>query len=122
MGFISDYCLDALLANVKSATRLVVCSQLPTTFAEANSTYMLGHKDAPTISAIADGSPTGRAVTISAISDGTTDASGTATHVALVDVANSRLLAAQSLTANVAVTAGVAFTLTAFSVRVPDAA
>lgn len=122
MAFISDFCLDAALANAGSATRLVVCSQMPTSFAEANSTYMLGHKDAPKISAVGDGTPNGRAISVSAIADGIADASGGASHFALVDVTNSRLLVAQALASTVTLAAGINWTLTAFTVRMPDAA
>lgn len=121
-AFFADYCLDALLAKIQEATHLVLCSQAPTTYAEANTTYKLGTKASPTIGSPADASPDGRGVTVSAISDGTVDANGTATHVALIDTGNSRLLAHQALSASKALVTGSPFTLTSFVVRQPDGA
>lgn len=106
------------------ADELHICSAEPTTYAEATSTYTLGNKATPTVGAPADGTPDGRSVTVSAITDGTVTANGTATHWALVDTANSRLLAANSLAAPVAVTtgAGETFSLGSFTIRIPDPA
>ena len=60
-GFINDYYLDLALSGIDSDTEaLVICSAMPTTFAEANSTYKLGSKSAPTVSAPTDASPNGR--------------------------------------------------------------
>lgn len=102
------------------ATHLYICSALPTTFTEASSTYALGSKATPTVGAPADRSGGGREVTVSAITDGAVSASGTASHWALTDNTNSRLLAAGTLSANQAVTNGNPFTLTSFKIGVPD--
>jgi len=99
--------------------RIVICSQAPTTFTEANVTYKLGHKDSPTISAPAARAGGGREVTVSAISDGTVTATGTATHVAYLDTTNSRLLLEKALSASQAVTNGNPFTLTAHKIGIP---
>jgi hypothetical protein len=101
---------------------LHITSQEATTYAEATSTYTLGNKATPTISAPADRSGGGRKVTVSAITDGTVTATATATHYALVDTATSRLLATGELDASQAVTNGNPFTLTAFAVGIPDPA
>lgn len=122
MAFIADYCFDLALAGVASANKLHVCSQEPTTYTEANATYTLGNKTTPTIGAAADRTPNGRKVTISAITDGTVTGTGTASHWALVDTVNSRLLATGSLSASQAVTSGNTFTLAAFDIGIPDAA
>lgn len=101
-------------------THLYICSALPTTFAEANTTYALGSKATPTVGAPGDRSGGGRKVTVSAITDGSVSANGTASHWALTDNTNSRLLAAGTLSANQSVTSGNPFTLTAFDIGIPD--
>jgi len=61
-------------------------------------------------------------VTIAAITDGAVTATGTATHYAIVDTVNSRLLATGSLSASQAVTNGNTFTLTSTTIGIPDPA
>lgn len=121
-GFINDYYPDLALAAIASGVNsLVICSAMPTTYTEANTTYKLGTKATPTVSAAQDASPDGRKVVVSAITDGTVSASGTATHFALLDTANSRLAVAQALASSQSVTSGNTFTLGAIDVRIPDA-
>ena len=103
------------------ANRLDICSQEPTTYAAATTTYTLGNKTSLSIGSPADGS-TGRKVTVAAITDGTVSASGTATHYAIVDTVNSRLLSAGALASPQVVTSGNTFTLAAFDIRIPDPA
>lgn len=122
MAFIADYCFDLALAGVASANKLVICSQEPVTYTEANATYTLGNKATPTIGSAGDRTPNGRKVTISAITDGTVTGTGTASHWALVDTVNSRLLSTGALSSSQAVTSGNTFTLAAFDVGIPDAA
>lgn len=122
-GLLADYYLDLALSGVDSDTNLlVICSALPTTYTEAYTTYKLGSKTSPTVSAPADASPNGRKVTVSAITDGSITASGTATHYALVNTTSSRLIAAQALSASQVVTSGNTFALGAIDIRIPDAA
>ena len=121
MAFLNDRVLDQGLTILDTeADRIYLCSQQPATYAEATSTYALGNVTGIAISAPADGTPDGRAVTVSAASGGSITASGTATHYAIVDSANSRLLASSTLTASQAVTSGNTFALGSFSVRFPD--
>ena len=101
------------------ASHLYICSQEPTTYAQASSTYALGVKATPTVSAPGARTPNGRKVTVSAITDGTVSANGTATHYALVDSTNSRLLATAALSSSQAVTSGNTFTLTSFDIGIP---
>lgn len=98
---------------------LYICSAMPTNFTEASATYKLGTKAAPTITGPAAGTPDGRKVTVSAITDGTIDANGTAAYYALCDNSASKLLAAGDLAATQAVTTPNVFTLTAFDIRIP---
>lgn len=108
--------LDTLVEN------LYICSTLPTTFTEASSTYKLGTKASPTVSAPGDRTGGGRKVTVSAITDGTVSATGTAGFYALTDDSASKLLAQGDLSSTQAVTSGNTFTLTAFDIGIPDPA
>jgi len=99
---------------------LYICSAMPTTFAEASSTYKLGTKAAPTITGPTNrSSGGGREVTVGAVSDGVVDATGNASHYALCDNSASKLLAANVLDTPQAVTEGNPFTLTSFTVGIP---
>jgi hypothetical protein len=107
------------------ANRLDICKTLPTTYAEATSTYTVGNKLNPSIGAPAAASPNGRKVTVAQITDGTvtatsTGASDDAEFWAITDTVNSRLLAAGSLSAAQMVTSGNTFTLAAFDIRIPN--
>jgi hypothetical protein len=104
------------------ANKILVTSQEATTYTEANATYALGNSTSLSIGAPADRSGGGREVTVAAISDGSVTGTGTATHFAIVDTSNSRLLATGSLTASQAVTSGNTFTLGAFTIGIPDPA
>lgn len=122
MPLIADYVLDAALAKLDTeANRLDICNAEPATYAAATSTNTLGNKTGFTIGAPADRTPNGRKVTTSAITDGTVTATGTATHWAITDTTNSRLLATGALAASQAVTSGNVFTLGAFDLGIPDA-
>jgi hypothetical protein len=61
-------------------------------------------------------------VTVAEITDGSVTATGTATHYAITDTVNSRLLAAGNLASSQGVTAGNIFTLPAFDIGIPGAA
>jgi len=102
------------------ANKVLVTSQEASTYAEANSTYALGNSTSLSIGAPADRSGGGRKVAVAAITDGSVSATGTATHYALVDTNNSRLLATGTLTASQAVTSGNTFTLATFDIGIPD--
>lgn len=104
------------------ANKILVTSQEATTYTEANATYALGNSTSLSIGTPADRSGGGREVTVAAISDGSVTGTGTATHFAVVDTLNSRLLATGSLTASQAVTSGNTFTLGAFTIGIPDPA
>lgn len=122
MPFLNDYVLDAALAKVQESNALYICSSEPATYAAATTSSALGNKASPTVGAVGDRTPNGRKVTISAITDGTVTATGTASHWALVDTGNSRLIAAGPLSASQVVTSGNTFSLAAFDVGIPDAA
>jgi len=123
MAFIGNSVLDGGLDILDTlADRIDICSQEPTTYTGATSTYTLGNETSITISAPADRSGGGREVTISAITSGTVSGTGTATHFSIVDVSESDLLATGSLSSSQSVTSGNTFTLTEFTVGIPDPA
>ena len=104
------------------ANKIVVTSQEATTYTEANATYALGNSTSLSIGAPADRSGGGREVTVAAITDGSITGTGTATHYAIVDTVNSRLLATSTLSASQSVTSGNTFTLASFTIGIPDPA
>lgn len=122
MAFIADYILDLLLAEFANANNLYICSQEPVTFTGATTTYKLGTKTSISIGAPADRTPSGRKVTVASFSNGTVDASGTATHWALTKTTGSVLMATGALASSQGVTSGNSFSLAAFDIGVPDAA
>lgn len=89
----NDALMDAGLAYIQACDKMVVCSQQPTTYTEANATYALADVAmTPTTDfPITDGAVNGRKVTVAAKSAVTIDASGTATHVALLKVGDTTL-------------------------------
>lgn len=101
-----DAVLDKTLDEIATATRMIACSAQPTTYTEANSTYALADVTmAGGDFSKANGDTSGRKVTVGAKSSVLIDATGTATHIALVRVSDSTLLyvttcTSQSLTAN----------------------
>lgn len=122
-AYLNDRVLDnGLSALTSEGNKVTICSQLPADFTGANATYALGNKTSVTVgSPAASSSPLGRKVTISAISGGSVTGSGTASHWALVDTVNSRLLAANVLSANQSVTSGNTFSLAAIDIILPTA-
>jgi hypothetical protein len=123
MAYLNDRVLDNGLTVLDTeANRLDICSQEPASYAEATSTYTLGNKTSLSVGSPGDASPNGRKVTVAAITDGTVTGTDDATHWAITDTVNSRLLAAGSLSAGQLVTSGNTFTLAAFDVRIPDPA
>lgn len=93
--FAHDDVLDGSPNVVKNnATRICVCSAQPTTYTEAITTYMLAIKTITSadFTGPANGDTSGRKLTSNAHSGVSITNSGTATHVALCDSANSKLL------------------------------
>lgn len=116
----SDIYDNGLAPLTTLVENLYICSQQPLTFAEASSTYKLGTKATPTITGPTDRpSGGGRRVTVGAITDGTVDTTGTASHYALCDNSASKLLGTQALASSQPVTQGNPFTLTAFDIGIP---
>lgn len=119
--FLHNDIYDSGLAQLTTIVEnLYICSQQPTTFAEASTTYKLGTKAAPTITGPTDKAGGGREVTVGAVSDGVISADGTAAFFALTDDSNSKLLAAGNLASSQGVTNGNPFTLTSFKIGIPS--
>ena len=104
------------------ADRLDITSQEATSYVDATSTYTLGNSDSLSIAAPSDRSGGGREVVVASIADAPVTGNGTATHYAIVDTANSRLLATGSLTASQVVASGNTFSLGSFTIGIPDPA
>jgi len=105
---VHDDVLDGALNILKNnVTRQVACSAQPTTYTEANSTYALADV---TLSSSdftnANGDSSGRKTTVAAKTGIPVDANGTVTHVALLDVTNSKLLYVTTTTSQAVVTGG----------------
>ena len=123
MATIADRVFDNGLTVLDTeANRIDITSQEATTFTGATVTYTLGNKTTLSIGAPADRTGGGRDVTVAAITDGSVSATGTATHWAIVDTVNSRLLATGALSASQGVTSGNTFTLASFKIGIPDPA
>src|SRR5512136_2364785 len=97
-AFLNDLILDNGLDYLTDhGMRLDICTQQPATYAEATSTYTKGNKTSLSVGACGDRTPTGRKVTVGAISDGSVTGDGTVTHWAISDVTGTALLAAYTL-------------------------
>ena len=123
MATLNDRVLDNGLTVLDTeANKIVITSQEATTYTEANATYALGNSTSISIGAPADRSGGGHEVVVAAITDGSVTGTGTATHYAIIDTANTRLLATSTLTASQAVTSGNTFTLSSVAIGIPDPA
>lgn len=119
-AYLHDDVLDGALAVLTNATNKVlhICSSQPANYA-AVAGVTIGNKTGLSIGAAADRTPSGRKVTVAAISSGgelTADA--TASHYAIVD--GTRLLVANTLSANQVVYDVNTFTMAAFDIGIPD--
>lgn len=115
--------LDGALNVIKNnADKMVLCSQQPLTFTEANTTYALA--DVAMVSGdytLAAGDVSGRKATVAAKATVPVDANGTGNHVALVDTVNSKLLYVTTCTAQ-AVAAGNNVNFPAWDIEFADPA
>ena len=117
MATLNDRVFDNGLSVLDTeANKILLTSQEATTYAEANATYALGNSTSLSIAAPSDKSGGGREVVVAAISDGSITGTGSATHYAIVDTSNSRLLATSSLSSSQSVT------LASFTIGIPDPA
>ena len=116
-----DATIDAMLAKIATATRLVVCSGQPANFAGiaavalADVTMTAGNGAGDYT--IADGDVSGRKVTVAQQTNVPIDASGTANHISLDDGVN--LIYVTTCTAQ-ALTSGGTVTVPAFDIEIAD--
>lgn len=113
--------IDAMLAEIATATRLVVCSGEPANFAGiaavALADVTLTAGDGNGDYTIADGDTSGRKITIAQQADIPIDSTGTATHVTLDD--GTDLIYVTTCTSQ-ALTSGGTVTAPAWDVEVAD--
>lgn len=125
-AWVNDLVMDTGLTSMEAAVdRIDVCTQEPTTYTEATSTYTKGFKDhgaaGTAFGAVGDRSPTGRKISSTAVTDGAISGAGTVTHWAVSDVTNSRLWATGALSASQVVASGNTFAIASFDIGMPDA-
>ena len=123
MATLNDRVFDNGLTVLDTeANAIHITSQKATDYTDATATSSLGNSTSLSIGAPQDRSGGGREVVVAAIIDGSVTGTGTATHYAIVDTVNSRLLATGSLTAEQSVTSGNSFTLSSVAIGIPDPA
>ena len=122
MPYIPDAAFDLLLNYIQdNQEALHICSAEPANYAGL-AAVDLGDKQTPTVGEPGDRAGNGREIVVTAITDGSVTATGTASHWAIVkDTATSELLATGDLASTQGVTIGNTFTLTQFAIGVPDA-
>ena len=113
--------LDAALEYIESTgDEINVCSAQPTTYAEAHTTYMLAqHTMTSADYTVGDGDSSGRKVAVAQQADITITNSGTATHVAITDTGESKLLLVTTCTSQ-ALTSGNTVTVPSFDDELSD--
>lgn len=112
-----DAALDYLRTNVD---KVVLCTQQPTTYTEAYTTYKLAEYT-PTFGAIADGDTSGRKLTVPGATGVSPSASGDGTHIALVKTGDTTLRYVTTCpTTTVAV--GINIDLNAWDIELADPA
>jgi hypothetical protein len=118
---VDDTVLDGALNIIKNgATQIIVCSDTPTTYANATGTYDLATKTGLAAGdfTVADGDAGGRKVTVAQQATITVNHSGTATHIALCGTA-ATLYYVTTCTSQ-ALTAGNTVTVPAWKITIPD--
>jgi hypothetical protein len=121
MATLSDRVYDNGLSVLDTeANKILLTSQEATDYTGANVTFALGNSTSLSVAAPSDRTGGGREVVVAAVSDGSVTATGTATHYAIVDTVNSRLLATGSLTTSQSVSSGNTFSLGSFTIGIPD--
>lgn len=118
---VHDDVLDAALGILRSnATKMVACSAEPASYSAASGSLKLAEVAMSTADfTIGDGLTSGRRVVVAEKSGVAVTASGTASHVALLDTANSRLLYVTTCTAQ-SLTEGQTVTFGSWDVEIAD--
>lgn len=118
---VHDDVLDGALNIIKNnCTRITVCSTQPTTYTEGNATYALADVTVDSTDfTLANGDTNGRKVTVGAQAGVTVDTTGSAQHIALLDVSNSKLLYVTTCTTQ-SLTSGNTVDIPAFDIEIAD--
>jgi hypothetical protein len=119
--YINDDVMTAALQALDDATILFICSAAPSSYSDASATvdlvtHVLTPGDGNGDFTIADGSTSGKKLTLGAQSGLTVDHSGTSNYWAIGISASSKLLAYGDITSPQALTAGNTVNLAAFIV------
>lgn len=112
--------LDAALAEIAGADSMAVLSGAATSFGEATSKTLASVAMAPSDFSLSAGSPDGRRVAIASKTDVLITATGTATHVALIDAATSTLLYVTTTNEPVALAADGRLTIDAWDISIGE--
>ena len=125
MPWLSNEILDGGLDVLDtSGTQLNICKTAePTTYGQATTAgaNSLGVKTGLSIPAVSERGAGGREVVVPAITDGTVTTTDTAAYYAITNGVDT-LYATGALSAGQAVTDGNTFTLTSFTIGIPDPA
>lgn len=105
---VHDDVLDGALNIIKNnCTKVTVCTSAPTSYVEGNATYAIADVTVDSADFTnQNGDVNGRKSTLGAQSAVPIDTSGTATHLAYLDVANTKLLLVTSTTSQVLTSGG----------------
>ena len=121
--YVDDSILDAALNEIKNnCNKMTVCSAQPSSYAEANNGGSVFLGDVTMASAdfnITDGDVSGRKCAVGQKKEVNVDVTGTATHVALLDTAASKLLYVTTST-SLALTSGNTLTFNAWDIEIAD--
>jgi hypothetical protein len=122
MAYLNPRVLDSGLSVLDTeATHLYLCTQEPATYTQATDDYALASKSGISIGAPEDRSGGGRKVVVAAFTGGTVADGGDATHWAIVDSVNSRLLATKALASPQTLYTGNSFNFDAADIGIPGA-
>lgn len=118
---VNDKVLDEALEYIRNnADKMTVCSQEPTSYAEANDDYALASVSMSSDDyELADGDTSGRKLTVAQKSGVTVDDTGTGNHVALLDTSNDRLLYVTTATSQ-SLTSGNTMTFESWDIELRD--
>lgn len=118
----NDAMMDAGLDYIRgNCDKMIVCSSQPTTYTEAVTTYALADV-AMTVNTDytqANGTTSGRKITVAAKTGVTIDASGTATHIALVKTGDTTLRYVTTCTSQ-AITSGGTVDFPTWEIEIAD--
>ncbi len=122
MPYCNPYLHDRLLDAIRTeCNKMVLCSQVPTTFTEANTTYALADVAmSPTDFTIANGDVSGRKITVAAKSGVPVDVTGDPVVCALLDTVNQRLLYYVDETGSQTIYAGNTVNIPSFKIENRD--